>query len=49
MHAGQACRVNLLPAVGEKQLFEPTLEPTTGSPIGKTTGSVLFVGQTEKL
>ncbi|HEV7251804.1 MAG TPA: anti-sigma factor [Mesorhizobium sp.] len=35
-----------LPAVGEDQLFEITLEPETGSPIGRPTGPVLFKGLT---
>jgi len=41
--------VAALPAVGERQLFELTLEPATGSPTGKPTGPVLFVGQTVRL
>lgn len=40
---------NLLSAVGEKQLFELTLEPEIGSPINKPTGPVLFVGKTVRL
>lgn len=38
-----------LPAVGERTLFELTLEPQAGSPIGKPTGPVLFVGRTVRL
>lgn len=38
-----------LPAVGEKQLFELTLEPAGGSPVGRPTGPVLFVGRTLRL
>ena len=39
----------VLPAVGEKQLFELTLEPEGGSPIGRPTGPILFVGRTVRL
>ena len=39
----------VLPAVGEKQLFELTLEPEGGSPVGRPTGPVLFIGRTVKL
>ncbi|MET0349622.1 MAG: anti-sigma factor, partial [Rhizobacter sp.] len=35
-----------LPAVGPRQLFEITLEPEAGSPIGRPTGPILFVGKT---
>lgn len=38
-----------LPAVEARQLFELTLEPETGSPIGKPTGPILFVGSTVRL
>lgn len=34
-----------LPALGPDQLFEITLEPATGSPIGRPTGPVLFIGR----
>jgi anti-sigma-K factor RskA len=34
-----------LPGLGENQLFEITLEPAQGSPIGKPTGPVLFIGR----
>lgn len=33
-----------LPYLGDQQLFEITLEPETGSPIGRPTGPILFVG-----
>ena len=39
----------LLPAVGEKQLFELTLEPEGGSPVNRPTGPVLFLGRTLRL
>jgi anti-sigma-K factor RskA len=35
-----------LPALEPNQLFELTLEPETGSPIGRPTGPILFVGRT---
>lgn len=35
-----------LPALEANQLFELTLEPPTGSPIGRPTGPVLFLGRT---
>jgi anti-sigma-K factor RskA len=38
-----------LPALGERQLFELTLEPATGSPLGRPSGPVLYVGSTLKL
>ena len=41
--------VAVLPAVGEKQLFELTLEPEGGSPVGRPTGPILFVGRTVRL
>ena len=34
-----------LPQIGGGQLFEITLEPTTGSPTGRPTGRVLFIGR----
>ena len=34
-----------LPALGAQQLFEITLEPEGGSPIGRPTGPILFVGR----
>lgn len=43
-------RLNLdaLPRTGVNQLFEITLEPATGSPIGRPTGPVLFKGTTSR-
>jgi anti-sigma-K factor RskA len=41
--------VSALPALGTQQLFELTLEPATGSPIGRPTGPILFVGKTLRL
>jgi len=38
-----------LPAVGEQQLFEITLEPEQGSPIGRPTGPILYVGRSVRL
>ncbi len=38
-----------LPGVGEQQLFELTLEPDSGSPTGKPTGPVLYVGRSFRL
>lgn len=35
-----------LPALEREQLFELTLEPQSGSPIGRPTGPILFVGRT---
>lgn len=35
-----------LPALEREQLFELTLEPETGSPIGRPTGPILYVGRT---
>lgn len=48
---GQAIEIPLtkLPGVAEKQLFELTLEPEAGSPIGKPTGPILFVGRSVRL
>jgi anti-sigma-K factor RskA len=40
--------LNALPKTGENQLFEITLEPKTGSPIGRPTGPVLFKGTTTR-
>ncbi|MGH1361875.1 MAG: anti-sigma factor [Burkholderiaceae bacterium] len=36
-----------LPALGTNQLFEITVEPPEGSPIGKPTGPVIFIGKTK--
>ncbi|MYM65838.1 RNA polymerase subunit sigma-70 [Pseudoduganella sp. FT55W] len=38
-----------LPPVQPDQLFEITLEPATGSPIGKPTGPVLYIGKAVKV
>jgi anti-sigma-K factor RskA len=38
-----------LPGVGAQQLFEITLEPESGSPIGRPTGPILAVGRTVAL
>ncbi len=35
-----------LPALEREQLFELTLEPETGSPIGRPTGPILYLGRT---
>lgn len=37
-----------LPPTGDDQLFEITLEPEGGSPIGRPTGPILFKGTTSK-
>ncbi|MDD2546343.1 MAG: anti-sigma factor, partial [Burkholderiaceae bacterium] len=34
-----------LPPLQPNQLFELTLEPPTGSPIGKPTGPIQFIGR----
>ncbi|HEY6134459.1 MAG TPA: anti-sigma factor [Rubrivivax sp.] len=41
--------VSRLPGVGAQQLFEITLEPENGSPIGRPTGPILYVGRTVAL
>lgn len=41
--------VAMLPGVGEQQLFEITLEPEGGSPLGRPTGPILYVGRTVHL
>ena len=43
-------RLNLdkLPATGQNQLFEITLEPAGGSPIGRPTGPILYKGTTSR-
>ncbi len=38
-----------LPALMPEQLFEITLEPAGGSPLGRPTGPVLFIGRAVKL
>lgn len=40
---------NRLPALMPEQLFEITLEPAGGSPLGRPTGPVLFIGRAVKL
>ena len=44
---GRAARVSLdkLPPLTPNQLFELTLEPATGSPIGRPTGPIQFIGR----
>lgn len=34
-----------LEAIGDGQLFEITLEPEAGSPSGRPTGRILFIGR----
>ncbi|MFT5643281.1 MAG: anti-sigma-K factor RskA [Janthinobacterium sp.] len=48
---GQSLRVALdkLPLTMANQLFEITLEPERGSPTGKPSGPVLFIGRTVKV
>ena len=41
--------ITRLPAVEAQQLFELTLEPEAGSPIGRPTGPILYVGRTVRL
>ena len=38
-----------LPDLGDEQLFEITLEPAAGSPIGRPTGPILFVGRASRI
>jgi anti-sigma-K factor RskA len=38
-----------LPALQPNQLFELTLEPRTGSPTGKPTGPIRFIGRAVKV
>jgi anti-sigma-K factor RskA len=49
--ADRAVRVSAahLPPVRANQLFEITLEPAQGSPIGRPTGPVLFIGRAVKV
>ncbi len=46
----RAVTLNLsgLPKTGPDQLFEITLEPASGSPIGRPTGPILFKGTTSR-
>ncbi len=37
------------PSIGEQQLFELTLEPEAGSPTGRPTGPILYVGRSVRL
>lgn len=48
---GQPLQVQLdkLPPLQPNQLFELTLEPPTGSPIGKPTGPIQFIGRAVKV
>lgn len=48
---GEAVRIPLdkLPPLEPNQLFELTLEPKTGSPIGKPTGPIQFIGRAVKM
>lgn len=51
VQAGQVTRLPAarLPALGEQQLFELTLEPEGGSPFDRPSGPILFVGKTVRL
>lgn len=51
VHPGQTVELPLsrLPGVGQKVLFEITLEPEGGSTIGRPTGPILYVGRTMAL
>ncbi len=48
---GQVTEIPLasLPGLVERQLFELTLEPETGSPIGRPTGPILFIGRSIRI
>ncbi|WP_020655162.1 anti-sigma factor [Massilia niastensis] len=48
---GQAVDVRLdkLPPVQPNQLFEITLEPASGSPIGRPTGPILYIGRAVRM
>jgi anti-sigma-K factor RskA len=37
--------ISALPAISSNQLFELTLEPTSGSPTGRPTGPIQFLGR----
>ncbi|WP_236676736.1 anti-sigma factor [Aquariibacter lacus] len=41
--------VERMPTLGARQLFELTLEPEAGSPIGRPTGPILYLGRTVQL
>lgn len=51
VRAGQTVQMpaSQLPFVGAQVLFEITLEPESGSPIGRPTGPILYVGRTVAL
>lgn len=51
VQAGRPVDVPLaaLPALGERQLFELTLEPSGGSPYNRPSGPILFVGSTVRI
>jgi len=51
VQAGQTVDLpaTMLPAVESRQLFEITLEPEGGSPIGRPTGPILFVGRSVRV
>ncbi len=51
VRAGQTVELpaSRLPGLGNKQLFELTLEPEGGSPINRPTGPVLYIGTTVRL
>jgi len=48
---GKAVEIKLdkLPKVVPNQLFEITLEPASGSPIGRPTGPILYIGRAVKV
>lgn len=48
---GQPLEVSLdqLPAIQANQLFEITLEPQNGSPTGRPTGPILYIGRSVKM
>jgi anti-sigma-K factor RskA len=50
MDRARTVRLDLdkLPPTGPNQLFEITLEPTGGSPLGRPTGPILFKGTTSR-
>lgn len=50
IHRAHSVTLNLdkLPATGPDQLFEITLEPAGGSPVGRPTGPILYKGTTSR-
>jgi anti-sigma-K factor RskA len=48
---GEAVEIKLgkLPKVVPNQLFEITLEPAAGSPIGRPTGPILYIGRAVRM